>query len=59
MTAQLAEPATRTWQAHPYADALRTGQGPLFLRRRDGWLLSLETSASAGTPEPCCAAPPN
>lgn len=30
------------WQADPYTDALRTGRGPLFLRRRDGWLLPLE-----------------
>jgi SAM-dependent methyltransferase len=26
----------------PYADALRAGRGPLFLRRTDGWLLPLE-----------------
>ncbi|RII13155.1 Methyltransferase domain protein [Streptomyces sp. YIM 130001] len=32
----------RTWSADPYADALRAGRGPLFLRRRDGWLLPLE-----------------
>ncbi|WP_329113652.1 class I SAM-dependent methyltransferase [Streptomyces sp. NBC_01465] len=32
----------RAWQADPYADALRTGRGPLFLRRADGWLLPLE-----------------
>jgi SAM-dependent methyltransferase len=31
-----------TWSADPYADALRTGRGPLFLRRADGWLLLLE-----------------
>ena len=30
------------WSADPYARALRTGQGPLFLRRPDGWLLPLE-----------------
>lgn len=30
------------WHADPYADALRTGRGPLFLRRPDGWLLPLE-----------------
>ncbi|MEV0634229.1 methyltransferase domain-containing protein [Streptomyces sp. NPDC050619] len=30
------------WSADPYADALRTGRGPLFLRRADGWLLPLE-----------------
>ncbi|KUN01223.1 methyltransferase type 11 [Streptomyces yokosukanensis] len=28
--------------ADPYAAALRTGRGPLFLRRADGWLLPLE-----------------
>ncbi|MFI6013533.1 class I SAM-dependent methyltransferase [Streptomyces sp. NPDC051243] len=32
----------RTWSADPYAHALRTGQGPLFLRRADGWLLPLD-----------------
>ncbi|KOG48771.1 methyltransferase domain-containing protein [Streptomyces decoyicus] len=31
-----------TWGADPYADALRSGRGPLFLRRSDGWLLPLE-----------------
>ncbi|KOU61087.1 methyltransferase type 11 [Streptomyces sp. MMG1533] len=36
--APLADP----WSADPYADALRTGRGPLFLRRADGWLLPLE-----------------
>ncbi|MDK1476810.1 methyltransferase domain-containing protein [Streptomyces sp. 549] len=30
------------WHTDPYADALRTGRGPLFLRRTDGWLLPLE-----------------
>ncbi|MFI9250985.1 class I SAM-dependent methyltransferase [Streptomyces sp. NPDC053069] len=28
--------------ADPYTAALRTGRGPLFLRRADGWLLPLE-----------------
>ncbi|WP_124438530.1 methyltransferase domain-containing protein [Streptomyces sp. NL15-2K] len=32
----------RPWSADPYTAALRTGQGPLFLRRADGWLLPLE-----------------
>lgn len=32
----------RPWSSDPYSDALRTGRGPLFLRRRDGWLLPLE-----------------
>jgi SAM-dependent methyltransferase len=31
-----------TWSADPYAHALHTGRGPLFLRRADGWLLLLE-----------------
>ncbi|MFF7278576.1 methyltransferase domain-containing protein [Streptomyces griseorubiginosus] len=31
-----------TWSADPYARALRTGRGPLFLGRADGWLLPLE-----------------
>ncbi|MEV0321700.1 class I SAM-dependent methyltransferase [Streptomyces sp. NPDC050658] len=30
------------WCADPYADALRNGRGPLFLRRADGWLLPLD-----------------
>jgi SAM-dependent methyltransferase len=30
------------WHADPYATALRTGRGPLFLRRPDGWLLPLD-----------------
>ena len=30
------------WHADPYTVALRTGRGPLFLRRPDGWLLPLE-----------------
>ncbi|MGH4028867.1 class I SAM-dependent methyltransferase [Actinomycetota bacterium Odt1-20B] len=31
-----------SWAADPYSDALRTGRGPLFLRRGDGWLLPLD-----------------
>ncbi|MFI7409495.1 methyltransferase domain-containing protein [Streptomyces sp. NPDC049627] len=30
------------WSADPYARALSTGRGPLFLRRTDGWLLPLD-----------------
>ncbi|WP_435846230.1 class I SAM-dependent methyltransferase [Streptomyces diacarni] len=30
------------WSADPYTDALRSGHGPLFLRRSDGWLLPLD-----------------
>ena len=51
MTAQLTEPATRTWQADPYADALRAGQGPLYLRRHDGWLLPLEVERWCAEPD--------
>lgn len=40
--APLAAPDDGTWSADPYARALRTGRGPLFLRRADGWLLLLE-----------------
>ncbi|MGI5467159.1 methyltransferase domain-containing protein [Streptomyces sp. CA-132043] len=35
-------PTVAPWSADPYADALRAGRGPLFLRRTDGWLLPLE-----------------
>ncbi|MFD6432584.1 class I SAM-dependent methyltransferase [Streptomyces venezuelae] len=31
-----------SWGDDPYADALRAGRGPLFLRRTDGWLLPLD-----------------
>ncbi|MEV8593188.1 class I SAM-dependent methyltransferase [Streptomyces sp. NPDC052012] len=37
-----ADETVRAWSADPYADALRTGRGPLFLRRADGWLLPLD-----------------
>ncbi|MFE2137982.1 methyltransferase domain-containing protein [Streptomyces sp. NPDC059466] len=30
------------WSSDPYADALRVGRGPLYLRRTDGWLLPLD-----------------
>ncbi|MGW2746875.1 class I SAM-dependent methyltransferase [Streptomyces sp. NPDC001450] len=36
-------PQGPAWAASdPYATALRTGRGPLYLRRTDGWLLPLE-----------------
>ncbi|MET7914519.1 class I SAM-dependent methyltransferase [Streptomyces avermitilis] len=38
----LLDGAPPSWCADPYADALRSGRGPLFLRRADGWLLPLE-----------------
>ncbi|WP_432111341.1 class I SAM-dependent methyltransferase [Streptomyces sp. YPW6] len=36
------ERRSASWGADPYANALRTGRGPLFLRRSDGWLLPLD-----------------
>lgn len=37
------EGPTADWAAaDPYTAAVRTGRGPLFLRRADGWLLPLE-----------------
>ncbi|MGW6745528.1 class I SAM-dependent methyltransferase [Streptomyces sp. NPDC055025] len=44
----LAPPAA--WHEDPYSDALRSGRGPLHLRRSDGRLLSLDV-------ERWCAAP--
>ena len=37
-----------TWGDELYADALRTGRGPLFLRRPDGWLLPLDVERWCG-----------
>ncbi|WP_326609674.1 methyltransferase domain-containing protein [Streptomyces scopuliridis] len=42
---------TAPWQADPYTDALRTGRGPLFLRRSDGWLLPLEVERWCAEPD--------
>ncbi|MGW7334191.1 class I SAM-dependent methyltransferase [Streptomyces sp. NPDC054840] len=50
MTAQLAEPAL-AWRADPYADALRAGVGPLYLRRSDGWLLPLDVERWCAEPD--------
>ncbi|MFF0729005.1 class I SAM-dependent methyltransferase [Streptomyces sp. NPDC004134] len=38
-------------RADPYARALRSGAGPLFLRRRDGWLLPLDVERWCGVPD--------
>ncbi|CAM5559170.1 class I SAM-dependent methyltransferase [Streptomyces avidinii] len=40
-----------TWQADPYADALRSGRGPLYLRRSDGWLLPLDVERWCAEPD--------
>ncbi|WP_329166841.1 methyltransferase domain-containing protein [Streptomyces sp. NBC_01267] len=43
--------SVRAWRAEPYRDALRAGQGPLFLRRDDGWLLPLDVERWCGAPD--------
>ncbi|WP_333769422.1 class I SAM-dependent methyltransferase [Streptomyces sp. IBSBF 2435] len=51
MSTPLTLPDAQAWStADPYATALRTGRGPLFLHRADGWLLPLDV-------ERWCAAP--
>ncbi|MFE7379195.1 class I SAM-dependent methyltransferase [Streptomyces zhihengii] len=50
MTVRLAEPAS-AWWADPYTEALRSGRGPLYLRREDGWLLPLEVERWCGAPD--------
>ncbi|MEU7165392.1 methyltransferase domain-containing protein [Streptomyces morookaense] len=40
------------WCADPYADAVRAGSGPLFLRRPDGWLLPLEVERWCAAADP-------
>ncbi|WP_307048780.1 class I SAM-dependent methyltransferase [Streptomyces achromogenes] len=43
------EGAEHGWsRADPYADALRAGRGPLFLRRGDGWLMPLDVERWCG-----------
>jgi SAM-dependent methyltransferase len=44
------------WVDDPYARALRTGRGPLFLRRSDGWLLPLEVERWCAAPDAADAA---
>ncbi|WP_046508604.1 class I SAM-dependent methyltransferase [Streptomyces odonnellii] len=46
-----AETRPAPWQTGPYADALRNGRGPLFLRRSDGWLLPLEVERWCAGPD--------
>jgi SAM-dependent methyltransferase len=41
----------RPWIDDPYSHALRTGRGPLFLRRSDGWLLPLEVERWCAPPD--------
>ncbi|MEU2655029.1 methyltransferase domain-containing protein [Streptomyces sp. NPDC007325] len=42
---------TTAWRAGPYADALRSGRGPLYLSRDDGWLLPLEVERWCDAPD--------
>nr|WP_253267690.1 methyltransferase domain-containing protein [Streptomyces asoensis] len=44
--------ATDWAAADPYSAALRTGRGPLFLRRADGWLLPLEVERWCARADP-------
>ncbi|WP_328301910.1 methyltransferase domain-containing protein [Streptomyces sp. NBC_00435] len=39
------------WSADPYTVALRTGRGPLYLRRGDGWLLPLDVERWCEAPD--------
>ncbi|MBY8885925.1 class I SAM-dependent methyltransferase [Streptomyces sp. PTM05] len=39
------------WVDDPYSHALRTGRGPLFLRRSDGWMLPLEVERWCAEPD--------
>ncbi|MCP9205744.1 methyltransferase domain-containing protein [Streptomyces sp. NEAU-Y11] len=45
-----AQPAS--WRADPYTRALRTGRGPLYLRRSDGWMLPLEVERWCADADP-------
>ncbi|WP_409467588.1 class I SAM-dependent methyltransferase [Streptomyces sp. HC307] len=45
------QPALLPWSADPYVHALRTGRGPLFLRRTDGWLLPLDVERWCARPD--------
>ncbi|MEU6735410.1 methyltransferase domain-containing protein [Streptomyces physcomitrii] len=48
-TAREAAPPWCTAPGDPYAQALRAGRGPLFLRRHDGWLLPLDVERWCAT----------
>ena len=45
-------PAPAWAASDPYAAALRSGHGPLFLRRTDGWLLPLEVERWCARADP-------
>ncbi|PRX98113.1 class I SAM-dependent methyltransferase [Allonocardiopsis opalescens] len=43
--------SAQPWRCDPYAEALLSGRGPLFLRRTDGWLLPLEVERWCADPD--------
>ncbi|MCQ4079809.1 class I SAM-dependent methyltransferase [Streptomyces sp. RB6PN25] len=49
--AELTPRQPQPWTDDPYARALRTGRGPLFLRRPDGWLLPLDVERWCAGPD--------
>jgi SAM-dependent methyltransferase len=52
VTVGLTAPRLGTWSAaDPYAAALRSGRGPLFLHRADGWLLPLDVERWCSGPD--------
>ncbi|MFF7022907.1 methyltransferase domain-containing protein [Streptomyces klenkii] len=55
LTADPAAPPARIpapWRSDPYADAVSTGRGPLFLRRTDGWMLPLDVERWCAEADP-------
>ncbi|MFD7325665.1 methyltransferase domain-containing protein [Streptomyces sp. NPDC059875] len=52
--ARTADPV-RAWRADPYTQAIRSGRGPLFLRRDDGRLLPLEIERWCAAADPADA----
>lgn len=44
-------PPGRPWTCAPYAQALHSRRGPLFLRRSDGWLLPLDVERWCASPD--------
>ncbi|UQX04006.1 class I SAM-dependent methyltransferase [Streptomyces sp. RerS4] len=44
--------AAAPWTADPYTLALRSGRGPLYLRRGDGWMLPLDVERWCEAPDP-------
>ncbi|MET9470070.1 methyltransferase domain-containing protein [Streptomyces sp. NPDC006544] len=47
----IAGASAAAWSADPYTVALRSGRGPLYLRRGDGWLLPLDVERWCEAPD--------